>query len=160
MLQNRHFSRIAGNILAVVNTGSEVNFPIVCIILVGNKFNNSSFYVETWFSMNRAFHNKQVKLKNNERRLWDSALRTNHRRCSIKKCKKNQWGSLLLMKLQSWRSATLLKRDSNTLTQVFFCGCCEIFKNIVFEKHRRTTEYSLLFCVTFFLKKKSYLLKK
>ena len=44
--------------------------------------------------------------------------------------------SLTLMKLQALRAAILLKRDCNTGA---FCECCEIFKNIYFEGHRRTT---------------------
>ena len=55
--------------------------------------------------------------------------------------------SLFLINLQSFRPATLLKRDS---TQVFSCEYCEIFKNTYFEEHPRTSEFwedsSLLRC--------------
>ena len=40
--------------------------------------------------------------------------------------------SIFLIKLQVWRPATLLKRDS---TQVFSCEYCEIFKNTFFTEH-------------------------
>ena len=114
--------------------------------------------------MNRAFHKKQVKLKNNEGRLWDSALRNNRRRCSIKKSvKKHLWWSLFLIKLQSWRSATLFKRDSNTPTQMLSCKYCEIFKNTFFENHWRTagSEYLVsVLCHLFWKKKKILTIEK
>ena len=40
--------------------------------------------------------------------------------------------SLFLIKLQAFRSATLLKRDSGTGA---FCEYCEIFKNAYFEEN-------------------------
>ena len=45
---------------------------------------------------------------------------------------KHQCWSIFLIKLQAWRSATLLKRDSNT--GVFLCEICEIFKNTFFYR--------------------------
>ena len=44
--------------------------------------------------------------------------------------------SLFLMKLQAFRSSTLLERDSNT--GVLYCHYCESFKNTYFEEHLRT----------------------
>ena len=40
--------------------------------------------------------------------------------------------SLFFTKLQAFRPATLLKRDS---TQVFSCRICETLKNTYFEEH-------------------------
>ena len=49
--------------------------------------------------------------------------------------------SLVLIKLQRLRSATLFK---GTPTQVFSGEICEIFKNIYFEEYLRTTAYRTL----------------
>ena len=71
--------------------------------------------------------------------------RSSHQRCSIKKAVLKNFAiftgihlcrSLFLIKLQAFRPATLLKRDS---TQVFFFEYCEIFKNTCFEKYLRMT---------------------
>ena len=43
--------------------------------------------------------------------------------------------NLFLIKLQSWRTATLVKKK--TPTRVFSCEYYEIFKNTNFEKHLR-----------------------
>ena len=43
--------------------------------------------------------------------------------------------SLFLIKLQTFRSVTLLKKDPS---QVFSCEFCRNFKNIHFEEHLRT----------------------
>ena len=70
---------------------------------------------------------------------------SSHQSCSIKKVvleifaiftRKHLCSSHFLIKLQSFGAATLLKE---TLTQVFFCEYCEIFKNTYFEKQLRTT---------------------
>ena len=45
---------------------------------------------------------------------------------------------LFLTKLQTWRSVTLLKRDSNTGVS---CEYCEIRKNTYFEEHMRTAAF-------------------
>ena len=45
---------------------------------------------------------------------------------------KNLCWSLFLIKLQVFRPATLLKRDSDTGIS---CEICEIFKNVFFEEH-------------------------
>ena len=45
---------------------------------------------------------------------------------------KHQCWSIFLIKLQAWRPATLLKRDSNT--GVFLCGIGDIFQNIFFYR--------------------------
>ena len=50
------------------------------------------------------------------------------------------WSNLLI-KLQAWRSAILLKE---TLTLVFSCEYCKIFNNTYFEKHLRTADSVLL----------------
>ena len=42
-----------------------------------------------------------------------------------------------LIKVQTWRSATLLKRDSNTI--VFSCEICKIISSTYFEEHLVTT---------------------
>ena len=42
----------------------------------------------------------------------------------------------LFNKVTKLKHATLLKRDSSTGV---FCEICEIFKNIYFEEHLRTT---------------------
>ena len=68
---------------------------------------------------------------------------SSYRRFSIKKAVLKNFAiftgihlcwSLFLIKLQAFRPATLLKRDS---TQVFFFEYCEIFKNTCFEKYLR-----------------------
>ena len=43
---------------------------------------------------------------------------------------------LIKLKLQAFRPATLLKRDSNTDVS---CEYCEMFKNIYFEGYMQTT---------------------
>ena len=67
-------------------------------------------------------------------------FRSSHRRCFIKKAVlknfaiftwKHLCWSLCVIKLQTFRSLTFLKRDSNT-------DVCEIFKNTYFEEHLRT----------------------
>ena len=77
-----------------------------------------------------------------ERKIFETEnYRSSHRRCSAKKGvlknfanfkgKHLCWG-LLLIKLQSWRTTTLLKRDSNTDVSY---DICQNFKNIYFEEH-------------------------
>ena len=77
-------------------------------------------------------------------------FRSSHRRCFIKKAVlkhfaiftwKHLCWSLFLIKLQPFRSATLLKE---TPTQLFSCDYCEIFKNTYFEEHlgRAASVYS------------------
>ena len=67
--------------------------------------------------------------------------RSSHRRCSIKKAVLKNFvtftgshlcWSLLLIKLQAWSSATLLKE---TPKQVFSCEYYEMFKNSFFIEH-------------------------
>ena len=54
--------------------------------------------------------------------------------------------SLFLIKLQPWRPATLLKRDS---TQVFSCEYCEIFKNtFFFYRAPPVVAFLLSYCFT------------
>ena len=48
---------------------------------------------------------------------------------------KHLYWSLFLIKLQTFRLATLLRRDP---TQVFSCEYYQIFKKLYFEEHRRT----------------------
>ena len=69
---------------------------------------------------------------------------SSHKKCSIKIAilknsaifiGKHCW-SFFWIKLQAWRSATLLKRDSNP---GFSCKYCEIFKSTFFEKHLWTS---------------------
>ena len=71
-------------------------------------------------------------------------LRSSHRMCSIKKdvlkifskfIRQHLCCCLFLIKLQTWRPATLSKE---TPTQVFSCGYCKVFKNTYFEEHLRT----------------------
>ena len=50
--------------------------------------------------------------------------------------------SHFLIKLQAWRSATLLKE---TQTQVFFSEFCEIFNNTRFTEHLRWLLVDLIF---------------
>ena len=73
---------------------------------------------------------------------------------------KNTCGEVLfLIKLQSWRSATLFKRDSNTPTQMLSCEYCEIFKNIFFENHRWIAESEylvIILCHLFWKKDRNY----
>ena len=82
--------------------------------------------------------------------------RSNHHRCSIKigvlkyfaiVIGKHLSLSLFLIKLQAFKPATLLKRDSNTRPATLlkgdpnpgvFCEYCEIFKNTYFKKHLQT----------------------
>ena len=49
---------------------------------------------------------------------------------------KQLYWSLLLIKLQAFRPATLLK---TILKQVFSCEMCKIFKSTYFEEYPRTT---------------------
>ena len=51
--------------------------------------------------------------------------------------------SLFLIKLQCWRPATLLKRDS---TQVFSCEYCKIFKNTFFYRTPLVATFFLSYC--------------
>ena len=51
------------------------------------------------------------------------------------------WWSLFSIKLQSWRSAILLKRDPNTGT--LFSESYEILKNIYFAEYLRTSPFLL-----------------
>ena len=55
--------------------------------------------------------------------------------------RKHLYWSYFLIKLQAWRSAILLKRDSNTGV---FLWNWEIFKNTYFEEHLRTAAFVLL----------------
>ena len=46
----------------------------------------------------------------------------------------------------------ILNQNSKTPTQVFFCECCEIFRNTYFEKHLQTSVFkifSMLFSFIF-----------
>ena len=65
---------------------------------------------------------------------------------------KNLCWSLFLIKLQVFRPATLLKRDSDTGIS---CEICEIFKNVFFEEHLWTTasvvSFSWNLCWSLFL---------
>ena len=71
--------------------------------------------------------------------------RSSHRRCSVKKgvlknlrnfTGKHLYWSLFLIKLQTFRPATLLRRDSNT---GFFLWNLQSFYEHLFEEHLRTT---------------------
>ena len=53
---------------------------------------------------------------------------------------KDCW-SLFLIKLQAFRPATLLKRDS----QGFSCECCETFDNTYFEEHLKDVRLLSIF---------------
>ena len=85
-------------------------------------------------------------LQKQKRRNSHVYVKSSHRRYSLKKGvlknfanfkgKQLCW-SLYLMKLQTWRPAALLKRDSNT---DIFCQICEIF-----EERLETTVSKLLF---------------
>ena len=78
------------------------------------------------------------------RKLRKKLYRSSHKRCSIKKgvlknfailTGKHLCWSLFLIKLQAWRSATLLKRDSST---GIFLWILWYFKNTCFKEHSRT----------------------
>ena len=60
--------------------------------------------------------------------------RSSQRRCSAKKCVLKNFaiftGKQLFKDLQFY--------EKETLTQVFFCEYCKIFKNTYFEEHLRT----------------------
>ena len=68
--------------------------------------------------------------------------RSSHRRCSVEKgIFKNLQNLLKFAKIvgvQTFRHATLLKRDFNTDVSL---EICEIFKNNYFEEHLRTRSY-------------------
>ena len=82
--------------------------------------------------------------------------KSNHWRCSVKKSVlkifarftgKDLCWSFFLIKSQTHRSATLLKRDS----QVFSCEICKIVRSTCFEEHLQTTasihnNLSIIFC--------------
>ena len=69
--------------------------------------------------------------------------RSSYWRCSVKEGVLKNFANFtgkylywsLLINLQDWEPATLLKK---TPTQEFSCETCEIFKNIYFEEHLRT----------------------
>ena len=71
--------------------------------------------------------------------------RGSYQRCSVKKAVlknfaiftgKHLCSSLFLKKLQA---CNFIKKRLRLLRHVFFCEYCEIFKNMYFEKHLRTT---------------------
>ena len=73
--------------------------------------------------------------------------RSSRRRCSVKKgvlkncAGKHLCWSLFLIKLQAFRPATLLKRDSNT--SGFLYEIDEILQNTYFEEHLRMAVFVL-----------------
>ena len=78
----------------------------------------------------RIYSNFQVFTNETEKKPFS---RRSHRRCSVKKgllknfanfTGKHLCWSLVLIKLQAWRSSFLLKRDSNTSVS---CEFCQIF---------------------------------
>ena len=94
---------------------------------------------------------KQI-LQNQRRRNSQVYVTSSHRRCSVKKGVlknfanfkgKHLCWSLFLIKLQAFRSATLIKKRLQH--RHFFVKFVKLFKNTYFEERQRATASKLLF---------------
>ena len=70
----------------------------------------------------------------------DVYITSSHRRCSVKK-RVVKYFTNFTGKHLCW---IIFFYEKENPTQVFSCEICEIFKNIYFEEHLRTTAYQLL----------------
>ena len=99
------------------------------------KTGSSDLFLQAWLPDTRPPSDKQFTASTAANKLYLSANRGSHsqmffkigilRTFAIFTEKRLRW-SLFLIKLQTWRPKTLLKRDSNTGV---FCEYCEIFKS-------------------------------
>ena len=115
-----------------INTYEGVHF-LVKLRAVGRWYISNFLRFLCWYKFEHLF------FRNN------SQSRSSHHRCSMKKAvlkdltiftRKRLCQSLFLIKLQTFRPATLFKKSAPI--RVFFCEYCKIFKNTYFEEYLQT----------------------